>query len=382
MMKSLDIDLPSFAPEPRYLLGAGPSMVDPRVLSASAYPTISHLDPRFVQIANRVQALLRYVFQTKSNFTFPVAGTGSAAMETAFANLIEPEDRVLIFTNGYFGGRMATIARKYGADVVQIECDWGDVFPLERIEAGIKAHKPKISAIVHAETSTGVAQPIKGIAQMVHQLGGYLIVDAVTSFGGMPVFVDEWGVDVCFSGTQKCLSAPPGLGPMTISERAIELIRSRKTPVASWYFDLELTHNSWGDERTYPHTAPVNAIYGLYEALRILFDEGLENCWARHEQNTTRLRDGLQDLGLDLLVRDPSVRLPMVTSVCVPDGIDSEMFRKKLSEDYGIEIAAGLGPLQGKIWRIGLMGYASQARFVDMLLAALTELLQKNEFLR
>ncbi len=303
-------------------------------------------------------------------------------METAFANLIEPGDAVLVFTNGYFGGRMAVIAGKYGGEVVQIQGEWGDVFSLESIEAGIQTYDPKIVAIVHAETSTGVAQPIDGIADLVHERGGFLIVDAVTSLGGMPLLVDEWGIDLCFSGTQKCLGAPPGLGPISVSERAIEHIQSREISVASWYFDLGLIFESWGDTRTYPHTAPVNAIYGLYEALRILKEESLESCWARHEQNSASLRKGLLDLGLELLVRDPSVRLPMITSVCIPDGIDGEMIRMQLSTRYGIEIAAGLGPLNGKIWRIGLMGYASQAKYVDMLLGALGEVLQENSKLQ
>ena len=258
---------------------------------------------------------------------------------------------------------------------MQIEGEWGEVFSFKSIQAAIDTHDPKIVAIVHAETSTGVAQPMEGIANLVHERGGYLIVDAVTSLEGMPLFVDEWGIDICYSGTQKCLSAPPGLGPISVTDRAIEYIQNRKVPVASWYFDLGLIRESWGTERTYPHTAPINAVYGLYEALRILEEESLENCWARHEQNTTTLRKGLQNLGLELLVRDPAVRLPMLTSVCVPNGIDGEMIRTELSTKFGIEIAPGLGPLKGKIWRIGLMGFASQIKHVDLLLSALEAVL-------
>jgi alanine-glyoxylate transaminase/serine-glyoxylate transaminase/serine-pyruvate transaminase len=368
---------PPFTPEERLLLGAGPSMVHPRVLMASSFPTVSHLDSRFVQLAHLSQELLRDAFQTANQFTLPIAGTGSAAMEAAFANLVEPGDRVLVFQNGYFGGRMRIMAEKYGGEVALVEGEWGEAFPLRVIGAAIDEFEPKVTAIVHAETSTGVAQPIEGISRHVHDSGGYLIVDAVTSLGGMPLYADDWGIDVCYSGTQKCLGAPPGLGPISVRERVLERVRGRKTPVGSWYLDMALIDDSWGKARTYPHTAPVNAIYGLYEALRMLKEERLEAAWERHAQNTQSLWAGLSDLGLELFVENASQRLPMLTAVRVPDGIDEQQGRRKLADEYGIEIAGGLGPLEGKIWRIGLMGYASQMMHVDRLLEALENVLRE-----
>lgn len=364
-----------FDPQPKLLLGAGPSMVDPKVLFASAKSTLSHLDPNFVDLNHKIQELLRYVFQTRNRLTIPVAGTGSAAMETAFANLVEPGARVLVFSKGYFGGRMALMAQKYGGDVREVSTVWGEVFSLDEIEAAIQSHQPRIVAIVHAETSTGVAQPLEGISELVRSIDGLLIVDAVTSLVGMPVLVDVWGIDICYSATQKCLGAPPGLGLISVSDRALEFIHNRQTPIASWYFDLALTDASWGDSRTYPHTAPVNAIYGLYEALRLLENEGLEACWQRHLENTEKLRAGIEDLGLELFVRDPDIRLPMVTSIKIPKEISADDIRKRLAERYGIEIAGGLGPLQGQIIRIGLMGYASKFEYVEKLLSALEAVL-------
>lgn len=364
-----------FTPEPRLLLGAGPSMVNPDVLAASAKATLSHLDPAYVLLNQQIQDLMRYAFQTQNPLTIPVAGTGSAAMETAFANLVEPGSKVLVFTKGYFGRRMALMAQKYGGEVHEVSTEWGSVFSLDEIEAAIRLHQPKIAAIVHAETSTGVAQPMEGIAELVHAIDGYLIVDAVTSLAGMPLYIDAWGIDVCYSATQKCLGAPPGLGLITVSPRAMEAIRDRKSPIASWYFDLALTEESWGDVRTFPHTAPVNAIYGLYEALRLITDTGLEGCWRKHRENTEVLRAGLESLGLELFVSAPEIRLPMLTSIKIPEGFSESEIRTQLVDGYGIEIAGGLGPLKGEILRIGLMGYASRLENVERVLAALEAIL-------
>jgi alanine-glyoxylate transaminase/serine-glyoxylate transaminase/serine-pyruvate transaminase len=369
---------PSFAPfkpEAKLLLGAGPSMVDPRVLAACAKTTLSHLDPAYIHLTHNMQELLRYVFQTSNRLTIPVAGTGSAAMETAFANMVEPGAGVLVFSNGYFGERMALMAQKYGGDVHVVRAEWGEVFSLDEIEAAIRLHRPKVTVIVHAETSTGVAQPMQGIGDIVHANDGYLIVDAVTSLAGMPLLVDEWGIDICYSATQKCLGAPPGLGPITVNDRALEFIHHRANSIATWYFDLALTDKSWGEARSYPHTAPVNAVYGLYEALRLLSEESLEGCWQRHLSNTERLRAGLDDLGLTLFVSDSELRLPMVTSIRVPDGYSADEIRRQVAAGYGIEIAGGLGPLKGQILRIGLMGYASQLEHVERVLAALKAVL-------
>jgi alanine-glyoxylate transaminase/serine-glyoxylate transaminase/serine-pyruvate transaminase len=358
----------------RILLGPGPSMVHPRVLQAMSRPLVGHLDPTFIQVMDRIQSLLRYTFQTDNALTIPVSGTGSAAMETAVANMVEPGDRVLICINGYFGLRLAEMARRYGAEVDTITRSWGDVFTAEEVERAMQAHPPKVVAIVQAETSTGAEQPLDDIARAVHAHGAILIVDAVTSLGGIPVRVDQVGIDVCYSGTQKCLGCPPGLGPITVGPRAEEILRTRSHPVANWYLDLTMVQKYWGKERTYHHTAPISNNFALYEGLRIIAEEGLEARWARHRANAERLWSGLEALDLTLHV-PPSHRLTTLTTVRVPDGVDEAGVRKSLLADYNIELAGGLGELKGKVWRIGLMGYSSTPENVDLLLGALEHIL-------
>lgn len=363
---------------PRILLGPGPSMTSPRVLNALATPVIGHLDPEFLSLMREVQELLRFVFQTENELTVPVSGTGSAGMEASLCNFIEPGDRVLVAVLGYFGERIVEMAGRYGAQVDRLDRPWGEVFDPEEIKTALSQANYKLVALVHAETSTGVLQPgIAEIAAAAHQNGALLVMDTVTSLGGLPVKIDAWEVDVAFSATQKSLSAPPGLAPVTISPRAREVLRNRKTPVGNWYLDLSLLERYWGDERTYHHTAPINMNYGLREALRIVAEEGLEARFARHQANAEMLWTGLEELDLSLLA-PAEYRLPTLTTPIVPPGVDALEVRKKLLNDYNLEIAGGFGPLQGKIWRIGLMGYSSRRENVLLLLAALRELLKKR----
>lgn len=359
---------------PRILLGPGPSMVDPNVLKAMATPLVGHLDPEFLGLMNRTQNLLRYVFETENQLTVPVSGTGTAAMESAVANMVEPGDPVLVCCNGYFGLRLADMAERYGGDVETITRPWGEVFTPDEIKAALDKRPAKIVAIVHAETSTGALQPLEEIANIVHSHDAILIVDAVTSLGGIPVEVDRIGIDVCYSGSQKCLSCPPGTSPITLGPRAIERLQQRKTKVISWYLDLTMIQKYWGSERTYHHTAPISANYAFYEALRLVKEETLEKRWARHRENAQFLWDGLESL--DLTMHVPlDYRLPSLTTVRVPDGIDEARIRQQLLNDYNIEISGGLGELKGKVWRIGLMGYSSRQENVLLLLAALERLL-------
>jgi alanine-glyoxylate transaminase/serine-glyoxylate transaminase/serine-pyruvate transaminase len=338
-------------------------------------PLIGHLDPEFLGLMDRLQQLLRYAFETEHRLTMPVSGTGSAAMEAAIANTVEPGDPVLICINGVFGGRLAEMARRYGGEVETISRPWGEVFDPGEIAAALARRPAKVVAIVHAETSTGALQPLDDLAPIVHAQDGLLIVDAVTSLAGASVAVDARDIDVCYSGTQKCLSAPPGLGPITLGERAIEKLRARSTPVRSWYLDLSLVERYWGPERTYHHTAPISMSFALYEALRLVAEEGLEERWARHRRNAELLWAGLEDLGLSLHVADPAHRAPSLTTVRVPEGVDDAAVRTRLLSDYSIEIAGGLGDLKGKIWRIGLMGHSSREENVLLLLAALRRIL-------
>ena len=380
MTPSIPLNLSSYpeldAPA-RILLGPGPSMVHPRVLRAMAAPLVGHLDPYFLQLMDRIQNQLRYVFETENTLTIPVSGTGSAAMETAVANMVEPGDVVLVCINGYFGGRIAEMARRYGGEVRTIERPWGETFTPGEVEQALRGHPSKVVALVHAETSTGAEQPLEEIAKIVHAQGGLLIVDAVTSLGGLPVRVDEIGIDVCYSGSQKCLSCPPGLGPITLNDRAEEVLRSRKTPVANWYLDLSMVQKYWGAERTYHHTAPITANYALYEGLRLIAEEGLENRWRRHRKNAELLWEGLEDLDLSLHV-PPEHRLPTLTTVRIPEGVDDLAIRQRLLNDYNIEISGGLGELKGRVWRIGLMGYSSRPENILLFLSALERLLYKR----
>ena len=360
--------------KPRTLLGPGPSNVHPRVLRAMSFPLVGHMDPQFLTLMNEIQDLLRYVFQTKNAFTIPVSGTGSASMEASMANFVEPGDEVLICVNGYFGLRLMDMASRYGANVRSINKPWGEVFSLDEIEAELKKQPTKIVGIVHAETSTGACQPMAGLGDLVHEYGGILVMDCVTSLGGLPVKVDDWGVDVAYSGTQKCLSIPPGLGPLTISPRALEVLNNRKSPVANWYLDMSLLSKYWGKKRTYHHTAPINMNYALYEGLNIIKEEGLDARWNRHQQNADLLWEGLQNLGLKLIVPKQN-RLPSLTTVQIPEGINDVDVRSQLLQDYNIEIAGGLGDFAGNAWRIGCMGYSSSRENVTLVLGALREIL-------
>jgi alanine-glyoxylate transaminase/serine-glyoxylate transaminase/serine-pyruvate transaminase len=360
---------------PRLLLGPGPSNVDARVLQALAMPEIGHLDPKFIEFMNEIQELLRYVWQTDNTMTIPMSGTGSAAMEATLANCVEPGDIVLVGVNGYFGERLCDMASRYGADVRRIEKPWGEVFPLEEIGNALETHRPAILGLIHGETSTGAMQPMEGIGKLCREFNALLLLDTVTSLGGAPVFLDHWHVDLAYSGSQKCISCPPGIAPFTMSKRAVEKLKRRKTKVASWYLDVNLIAKYWGSERTYHHTAPINMNYALREALRIIAEEGLEDRWERHKANADRLYEGLQELGIACHVAK-EYRLPSLTTALVPDGIDSKAVSTYLLRKFNIEIAAGLGQLAGKVWRIGLMGFNSRRENVKLLLSALSEALE------
>jgi alanine-glyoxylate transaminase/serine-glyoxylate transaminase/serine-pyruvate transaminase len=349
-------------------------MVHPRVLSAMSHPVMGHLDPAFLEVMTEVQELLRYVFQTENELTIPVSGTGSAGMEAALCNFIEPGDPVLIGVNGYFGERLCDMAGRYGAEVHRLEKAWGDVFSLEEIAAEVQKQPYKIVALVHAETSTGALQPLEGVSDLVHDQGGLFLIDCVTSLGGVPFSIDDLGVDIAYSGTQKCLSCPPGLSPLTISERARDVLRQRDTQVKNWYLDLTLVEHYWGEERTYHHTAPISMNFALREALRLVYEEGLDERYQRHRKHARVLWEGLEDLGLGLHIPEAH-RLPVLTTVDVPDGVPEAEIRRELLKKYNIEIAGGLGALAGKVWRIGLMGYSSRLENVAVLLKALEDLL-------
>jgi len=360
-------------PSERILMGPGPSDVPARVLEAMSAPTVGHLDPEYLIIMNEVRDMLQQVLQTKNQMTMAMSGTGSAGMETCFVNLLEPGDEAIVCLNGVFGGRMKDVAERCGATVHTIETDWGNVIESQAVADAIKAHpNAKLLAIVHAETSTGAHQPLEEISKLVHDAGMLLLVDAVTSVGGLDVRVDDWQIDALYTGTQKCLSCPPGLAPVTFSDAAVQAMDKRKTKVQSWYLDLSMIRNYWGQERSYHHTAPINMTYGLREALRIVLDEGLENRIARHKRNHLALRAGLEAMGLNYI---PEHSLTSLNAVHVPDGVDDANVRSRLLNEYGIEIGAGLGPFKGKAWRIGLMGSASSQRNVMLLLGALETIL-------
>jgi len=358
----------------RVLLGPGPSMVHPRVLSAMSHPVLGHLDPQFLEVMTDVQELLRYVFQTDNELTIPVSGTGSAGMEAALCNFIEPGDEVLIGVNGYFGERLCDMAGRYGAEVHRLEKDWGEVFSLEEIQGELENGSYKLVALVHAETSTGACQPLDGVADLVHDQGGLLLIDCVTSLGGMAVDVDRHGVDIAYSGTQKCLSCPPGLSPLTVSDRARKVLHDRETEVKNWYLDLTLVEHYWGDERTYHHTAPISMNFALREALRLVYEEGLQERFKRHRENAEQLWSGLEKLGFELHVPQDT-RLPMLTTVRIPEGLQEAKVRRELLKRYNIEIAGGLGALAGRVWRIGLMGYSSRRENVALLLKAIIDIM-------
>lgn len=369
-------DYPASHLPSRILMGPGPSMVDPRVYQAMAAPLVGHLDPEFVHLMDRTKDLLRYTFRTDNSLTIPISGTGSAAMEASIANSVEPGSPVLVCINGYFGERLAEMARRYGGDVATIHRPWGEVFTPSEVEQALKERPAKIVGIVHAETSTGAEQPLDEIVKIVHNHGAILIVDAVTSLAGVPLSVDDLGIDICYSGTQKCISAPPGLGPITLNERAVELLNNRKHAISSWYLDLSLVQTYWGPNRSYHHTAPITMNFALYEALRIIAEEGIENRWARHRANSEMFWEGLAELNLKCFIPKEH-RLTSLTTITVPEGVDDATVRKGLLEDYNIEISGGLGGLKGKIWRVGLMGYTSRKENILLLLAALKKLIYK-----
>jgi alanine-glyoxylate transaminase/serine-glyoxylate transaminase/serine-pyruvate transaminase len=364
----------SINPPIRTLLGPGPSDVDPRVLAALAKPTVGHLDPYYLRIMDEMQTMLRQMFRTKNDLTFAISGTGSAGQEAAVANLVEPGDAVLVCVNGVFGMRLADMAERAGGEVTKIERPWGEVFNIAEVKEALGKARPKIVAIVMAETSTGAWQPVTEIAKVVHDAGALLILDTVTALGGIQVEIDQWQIDAVYSGTQKCLSCPPGLAPVSFSPAALAKIRSRKTKPRSWYLDVSLIANYWGGDRVYHHTAPINMTYALHEALRIVLEEGLDAAWERHRKNHEALAAGLAAIGIEFAAQEGH-RLPQLNAVRIPAGVDDLAVRKALLERFGIEIGAGLGAFKGKVWRIGLMGYSSRPENVLKLLDALEQLL-------
>lgn len=362
-------------PPRRILLGPGPSMTDPRVLRAMAFSPIGHLDPYLLKLYEEEQELLRIIFQTKNDWTFVLSGTGTAGMEAALANLLEPGDAILVASHGYFGERLADIAERLGALVDQIARPWGQIFSIEEIEAALKKKQYNVFAIVHAETSTGAEQlHMAEIVSVAHQCGALVVLDTVTSLGGIEVKVDEWGVDLAYSASQKCLGAPSGLGPITVGPRAREVIEKRTCPVSSFYLDLKLYASYWNGNHTYHHTASSGLHLAFREALRLVVEEGLETRFARHRENAKILWDGLTTLGLPPFI--PTLyRLPVLTTPELPEGLDEVTIRKRLLDEFNIEIAGGFGRLKGKVWRIGLMGYSSQRENVSLLLEKLKALL-------
>ena len=371
------MNIKSFHPPQRVLMGPGPSDVSPRVLEAMSRPTLGHLDPVFVSMMDEMKVLLKYAFQTENELTMPVSAPGSAGMETCFVNLVEPGDKVIVCQNGVFGGRMKENVERCGGVAVMVQDDWGRAVDPQKLEDALKANPDtKIVAFVHAETSTGAISDAKTLVEIAHKHNCLAIVDAVTSLAGSKLMVDEWKIDAIYSGTQKCLSCTPGLSPVSFSANALEKIKNRKTKVQSWFMDLNLVIGYWGGatKRAYHHTAPINALYGLHESLVILQEEGLQNSWARHQKNHLALRAGLEAMGLNFVVPE-SERLPQLNAISIPAGVDEAAVRAILLSDYSLEIGAGFGAMAGKVWRIGLMGHASNPRNVRLCLAALDDVL-------
>ncbi len=371
----------SFYPPLRTLMGPGPSDVSPRVLAAMARPTIGHLDPEFIRMMDEVKAMLQYAFKTNNALTMPVSAPGSAGMEACFVNLVEPGDKVIVCQNGVFGGRMKENVERFGGIAIMVQDEWGTPVDPAKVEAAFAANSGvKALAFVHAETSTGVLSDAQALCQIAHRYGALSIVDAVTSLGGSQLDVDGWGIDAIYSGTQKCLSCPPGISPVSFSEQALAAVEARTTPTPSWFLDKKLVMGYWGEgaKRAYHHTAPVNSLYAFHEALVMLQEEGLENAWARHDYHHRALKAGLEAMGIGFLVAAP-YRLPQLNSVCVPDGVDEAEVRRRLLDDYNLEIGAGLGALAGKVWRIGLMGAACNKKNVLLCLSALENTLSQME---
>lgn len=371
------MSIKSFYPPQRTLMGPGPSDVSPRVLAAMARPTIGHLDPMFVTMMDEVKTLLKYAFQTKNELTMPVSAPGSAGMEICFVNLVEPGDKVVVCQNGVFGGRMKENVERAGGIAVMVEDEWGRAVSPQKLEDALKANRDaKLVAFVHAETSTGAQSDAKTLVEIAHKYDCLTIVDAVTSLGGTPLKVDEWNIDAIYSGTQKCLSCTPGLSPVSFNDRALEKIKKRQRKVQSWFLDLNLIMGYWSGEtkRTYHHTAPINALYGMHEALVMLQEEGLENAWARHAKHHQALRAGFEAMGLKFIVH-PEERLPQLNAIAIPDGVNDAAVRTTLLNDYQLEIGAGLGVMAGKVWRFGLMGHACNMRNVLLCLNAIDDVL-------
>ncbi|MEJ6517642.1 MAG: pyridoxal-phosphate-dependent aminotransferase family protein [Pseudomonadales bacterium] len=369
----------SFNPTVRTLMGPGPSDVNPRILGAMAKPTIGHLDPEFIRLMDEIKGMLQYAYRTKNELTIPVSAPGSAGMETCFVNLVEAGDKVIVCENGVFGGRMADNVRRLGGVVVHVEQQWGRAVDLDAVADALKNNPDaKIVAFVHAETSTGARSDAKGICDLARQSDCLTIVDCVTSLAGCDVNLDDWQADAAYSGTQKCLSCAPGLSPISFSDKALEVVKNRKTPVTSWFLDLNLVMGYWGEGQTraYHHTAPVNALYGLHEALVVLQEEGLEASWQRHTTNHMALRAGIEAMGMSFVVPEDE-RLAQLNTVTIPEGVDEAAVRKQLLQQFNLEIGAGLGALAGKVWRIGLMGYASNPKNVLLCVNALEAVLSQ-----
>lgn len=368
----------SFIPKNRTLMGPGPSDVDPRILNALSRTTIGHLDPSFVGLMDEVKSLLQYAFITNNELTMPVSAPGSAGMEACFANLVEPGDKVIVCQNGVFGGRMQQNVIRCGGEAIMVEDEWGTQTDIEKLRAALESHPDtKIVAFVHAETSTGVRNDAQALCALAKEFGCLTLVDAVTSLGGIELRVDDWQIDAIYSGTQKCLSCVPGLSPVSFSQNAINKIKARKTPVQSWFLDMDLVMGYWGKgaKRAYHHTAPVNSIYALHEALLLLHQEGLENAWQRHAHYHQQLRDGLEKLGLEFVVAE-ECRLPQLNMVKIPDGVDDAEVRSRLLNEFNLEIGAGLGNLAGKVWRIGLMGYGCNGKNVEFCIDSLKRVMK------
>ena len=371
------MSITSFNPPVRTLMGPGPSDVHPRVTGAMARPCIGHLDPAFVDMMDEVKQMLQYAFQTKNQLTIPVSAPGSAGMETTFMNLLERGDKAVVCQNGVFGGRMKENVERCGASPIMVEDDWGKPVDPQKVEDALKANPDaKLLAFVHAETSTGARSDAETLSRIAHDHDALVLVDAVTSLGGNELRVDDWEIDAVYAGSQKCLSCTPGLSPVSFSERAIEVITTRNSKVQSWFLDTNLIMGYWGPnaKRAYHHTAPVNALYALHESLVMLQDEGLENAWARHDNNHLALRAGLEAMGVSFIVAE-DYRLPQLNSVTIPQGIDEASVRSRLLNEFNLEIGAGLGALAGKVWRIGLMGYSSRAENIVLCLSALEAVL-------
>jgi len=373
-------DVGELTPPDRTLMGPGPSDVHPRVLNAMSTPLVGHLDPSFVEIMNEVQELLRYTFRTDNQWTIPVSGTGSASMEAAVGNLVEPGETMLVPTNGYFGGRMQSMAERAGGEVVTVDAPWGEPLDPVDVQRAFDEHQPDVFGFVHAETSTGVLQPnVSELTDIAHDHDAYVIADCVTSLGGVEMRVDEWGVDAAYSGPQKCLSCPPGASPLTLNDRAMDKVLDREEQPRSWYLDLSLLEGYWGDDRSYHHTAPITNVYALREALRLVAEEGIEERWARHRAVAGELKSGLQELGLAMNAPD-EYWLPSLNAVRVPDGVDDGAVIQHLLDEYDLEIASGLGDLAGDIWRIGCMGHSARRKNVEYVLAALEDALAEQGF--